>query len=224
MADFDWRGAFTAATPYVVGALSTAGDIYSIQANRAEAERNREFQERMSSTAVQRSVADYRAAGLNPALAYERSSSTPGGAQATIGNPVASGIASAKAMSELGMARQQLQADLKNKAADLEVKRAQAVAAMGSARSAESTADLNTQAFNFNRSIGQPATKRLMEAEALLRELSIPAAQYESRKGGVKRDILTSGISSAQSFKEALLNAISDPLGMRNDDTGKRKP
>lgn len=55
--------------------------------NMQEAQKNRDWQEYMSSTSYQRAVADLQKAGLNPILAYQQGgASTPTGASASSNN------------------------------------------------------------------------------------------------------------------------------------------
>lgn len=101
----------------------------TMQFNAQQAEINRQWQERMSNTAYQRSMADMKAAGLNPILAYSQggaSSPSGGAASAKLENTMESlgqGVSSAGQMGRRALEMNQIQAQTAQTktAADLNV-------------------------------------------------------------------------------------------------------
>lgn len=88
--------AIGAAGGLLAGGLNYYGQKQANKQNVASARESMDFQERMSSTAYQRSMEDMRKAGLNPILAARQGgASTPGGAQALAQNEMSGAVSSA---------------------------------------------------------------------------------------------------------------------------------
>jgi len=78
----------------------------------AAAQKQMDFQERMSSTAHQREIEDLRQAGLNPVLSANGGASSPGGAMAAIADTVTPAASSALAKSRQSKEFQQMAANI----------------------------------------------------------------------------------------------------------------
>ena len=99
----------------VAGGLSVLGGLSANKQNLEQAEINRQFQADMSDTAMQRRVADLRAAGLSPMLAYSQGgASAPSGAQAQVQNAMESGVSSGLKGSIQAATMEQMQEQNKN--------------------------------------------------------------------------------------------------------------
>lgn len=103
------------AIPLLSGVLSFFGGERRNRQQVASAREQMQFQERMSSTAHQRQVADLRAAGLNPILSSRYGgASSPGGAQAQLTDTISPAVSTALGARRMNEEIKQMQANVDN--------------------------------------------------------------------------------------------------------------
>lgn len=212
-----------AAIPSIISGVGNwLGGNQANEANAAEAQKNRDFQERMSNTSYQRAAADVAAAGGNPAFALSHGgASTPSGATAapmqnTTGNALNSATAVAEAVARVQNTKAQTAAtEAQTNQLNLE----------SVARLAEITARANAMSHSDARAEklfrwDDMAAKGRAEQEragGIRANYLLPYAEEEQKLllDEIRQAIRTSATSAAEASSRTAMNRLELP-GMRN--------
>lgn len=191
---------YMAAAQALGGILSFVGQKDANSTNKEIARDAMDFSERMSNTSYQRGVADMKAAGLNPMLAYSQGgASSPVGQTTKVENAIGAGVSGAQQAAQTMYAAQQVQqskaqTDALNASADKmrsetvenSINTAQALANVKLTEERRSTQNQDTQLRS------QQNLTEAVKNDAMLRQLNADKAVDTFSADSARRKALSS--------------------------------
>jgi hypothetical protein len=172
-----WEGIGSA----IGGLFGYKGQKDTNVASAQQAQKQMDFQERQSNTAVQRRMADLKKAGLNPILAGGKEASSPAGAMAPMGNKAQAAMNSA--MNAAALKKNQAEID-----------------------NIEATTDKTRQEIDrwslisrINKTFAEGLTSAQNASEEIGRTLAQPG-QYKKQAPNVIAGTVNTGLRSGKAF------------------------
>lgn len=217
--------------------------------NAEQADKQMQFQERMSNTAHQREVKDLKEAGLNPILSANGGSSTPGGAQAVMGNAgaeLSKGLSNASATAlqalQLKSEMDQREANVALTTAKVGTELKQQEILSSNARTAHINAETNQRIFDANegqlgdyykmRSNADTATARAkwrMEAERgnenyYRNQAKAHIEAFKAKQSAEQLDRMNSEFDKKTQIYDKVQQKVDNTLGTLNSAVDLAKP